>query len=512
MNNTSTPTSTDMTRRTPRAGLSKSRFLLGAQCHRLLWLKAHEPDASELHHDAATELVLHQGHLVGEEARRRFPGGVLVDLAHDDIDGRLARTQELLDAGTDIIFEASFRALGVFVAVDVLRRTERGAWEILEVKSSTKVKDEHMLDVAVQRIVLRAAGLDIERATLMHLDRACAHPETDNLLAFADLTDDAVGLEPWVADEVAAQLAILAEADAPEVAPGDHCDEPRRCPFFDRCHASLPEHHVTTLYRIGARAPSLVAQGYNTVGDLAGTAAAAALSDVARRQVRAVRANGIVIEDGLGAALAKISEPIAFLDFETVAFAIPRFEGARPWDSIAAQASVHIVDGERTEHKAWIADGSDDPRAAIGAFIIDATRGARTILAWNASFEVHRLREIAEAVPLLAPDIDAVIERIVDLLPIVRSHVYHPDFGGSFSLKSVAPALAPGLSYADLEIASGDDAAAALFALFDDATDAGERERLRGALLAYCARDTEALVAVFRTLSNLGASGARAST
>lgn len=487
----------------PRAAprLSKSRFMLGLQCHRRLWWTVHEPDAEELVRDPSTEVVFAQGHEVGEEARRRFPGGVLVDSPHYDIAGRVRQTQAFLEDGAKVIFEASFLHQGVFVAVDVLQRTARG-WHLLEVKSSTKVKDEHHADIAVQRWVAMGAGLKVERAQLMHLNGACRYPELSDLFTRVDLTKEARALEREVAGEASAQLSMLT-GECPELAEGTDCERPYPCPFSDRCHKRLPAHHISTLYRVGDKALAEYADaGIERVRELD---VASVSSAIAKRQVRAVKAKQTVVEPGLVASLAKLRAPLAFLDFETVGFAIPRYPECTPWTQVAAQASVHVeIDGELLHHE-HLATGTDDPRPALARFVIERLRGARTILCWSAQFERGRLQEIGAAFPKLKRPLDDVCARIVDLLPIVRDHVYHPDFNGSFSLKSVAPALVPGLAYDGLEIGGGQDASAALYRMLSGKLDDEEGAKARAALLEYCALDTRALVEILAVLRKLAA-------
>ncbi|MDP2345546.1 MAG: DUF2779 domain-containing protein [Deltaproteobacteria bacterium] len=499
-------------------GLSKSRFLVGSQCHRLLWWSVHEREAPERVHGPATELIFAQGHLVGEEARRRFPGGVLVDLPapHElDLEARIARTQELILAGEAVIFEAAFQHEGVFVAVDVLERGAGGGWHLIEVKSTTKVKDEHILDVALQRHVLRGCGLEVARSSVMHLNRDCVLSAADNevgtapgeLFALVDVSAEAAVLEASVAQEAQAQRVMLG-GEIPAVPVGAHCAQPRPCAFFERCHAALPEHHVSTLYAVGgAKAQRLVEQGFHTLHDLDDTVE---LPTIAQRQVRAVQAGATVVEAGLGRALHRVGGgPIGFLDLETVAFAIPRFVGCRPWGAVAAQASIHVRSRRgAVAHHAWLADGPGDPRRELGQFVVEKLAGARTVLAWNAGFEQRCLEQIARAFPELKAGLDDVIARLVDLLPIVRRHVYHPGFGGSFSLKHVAPALVPELSYDGLAVHAGMDASAALFGLLteprpDGLQDPAERTQTRESLLAYCGHDTQALVDILAVLRQL---------
>src|SRR5262249_3522653 len=118
------------------------------------------------------------------------------------------------------------------------------------------------------------------------------------------------------------------------------------------------------------------------------------------------------------------------------------------------------------------------------------------------SFEDGVLAELAAALPELAPPLEALRARLVDLLPLVRQHVYHPEFGGSVSLKAGAPALAPGFGCGDLEAIAGGGAAASAFLQMASGRlgDAGEAARLRRALLRYCERDTLALVELHRAL------------
>ena len=88
----------------------------------------------------------------------------------------------------------------------------------------------------------------------------------------------------------------------------------------------------------------------------------------------------------------------------------------------------------------------------------------------------------------------------VDLLEIVRGHFYHRDFHGSFSIKSVLPALAPEFGYEDLEIQDGNLASVAFLESINPDTKPGRRAQLRSDLLAYCERDTEAMLRVVEAM------------
>jgi len=482
-------------------GLSKSRIMAGLQCHKLLWWTVHEPEAPELVLDAPTRAVLDRGSRVGEVARRYVPGGVTIDLPYNAYAARLAATRRALESSAPAVYEASFRADGVFVAVDILERDGRGV-RLVEVKSSTGVKDQHIPDVAVQAHVLRRCGLALVGAEVMHLNRECVYPDLANLFVRVDVTE-AVGaiadqVPGWIADQVA-----MLRGPVPHVPTGAHCTEPYECPFLARCWPSLPPHHVSTLYAVGARARELDEQGYRTIHDLPDDVP---LRKIAERQRRAVQENRLIVEPGLARALAVFVPPLAFLDFETVGLAIPVWDGCRPYDAVPVQFSCHLLapDGRVTHHE-WLAEGPEDPRPKLAEHLIQACKTARTVVAYNAGFERRCVAQMAEVLPALAGTLWGIADRLVDLLPMIRSHVYHPDFNGSFGLKSVLPALVPALRYDDLAVAEGETASLELERLLFDSAELGEdaTKQLRGDLRLYCQRDTFGLVQLLRRLQEI---------
>lgn len=480
--------------------LSKSRFTSGLQCHKQLWWRVHEPDAPELVPDAAQQDTFDQGHRVGAAAQACFPGGVLVDAPHRDFEARVAQTRAAIEAGAPAIFEAAFFAEQVFVAVDILERSTDG-WTLVEVKSTSRVKPQHLPDAAVQLFVLRASGLRVDRVELMHLNRACRFPDLTNLFTREDITAEAERLQPDVRLDCTRQLTMLA-GPVPDVPVGEHCRSPYPCPFMARCWAPAPPHHIGTLYKMAHKAAQYETQGIHTVYDLPADPSLGLIQD---RQRRAVQEGRMIVASTLAAALGVVEAPFASLDFETLQPAIPVWEGCRPWDQVPAQFSCDVVDaaGAVTHHE-WLAEGPGDPRPGLARALVDACRGARVIVAYNAAFEGLVVEQLAEAVPALASDLLELKSRLVDALPLVRDHVYHPDFLGSFSLKAVLPVLVPGAGYAGLAVADGGMASVKLRRLLvDQDVPPEDVPRTRADLLAYCAMDTLGVVRLLARLREL---------
>ena len=127
--------------------------------------------------------------------------------------------------------------------------------------------------------------------------------------------------------------------------------------------------------------------------------------------------------------------------------------------------------------------------------MLDATKEADTIATYS-HFEKTKIQGLQKAVPELLPELQELEAKLVDLLPIVRDHVYHPDFLGSFSLKYVLSPLVPDLTYNDLVIVDGLVASVEIARLLFVAgkIPKEEHDRVRQDLLNYCERDTWAMV------------------
>ena len=337
------------------------------------------------------------------------------------------------------IFEAAFIENGVFVAVDILERLKRGH-RLIEVKSSSSVKDYHIPDLAVQTHVLRNAGLKIREIALMHLNRDYRHPGNGELFVIEDVTEQVEAMLPDVPAMITDQVASLSEAE-PDVPIGVHCTKGWGCPFETRCWSQAPD-HVTRLYRVGMRkALKLMSDGVECFDDVSDDTPIGAL---AHKQLDAWKKGCVIVEPGLRNALKPFLGKVGFLDFETVAMAIPVWDGLAPWGQVPVQFSYHESGrGGSHRHVEWLAEGPADPRPALAQALVNATHRVKNVATYS-SFESRCIRHLMEAVPELADELGDLDDRLVDLLPIVRSYIAHPDFGGSFSIKAVLEPLVGG--------------------------------------------------------------------
>jgi Domain of unknown function(DUF2779) len=474
--------------------LSKSRYTAGVQCHKLLWWKVHEPLAVELQPDKVLQDRFDQGTQVGELARLRFPGGVLVE--NRDV----ARTRQLIEEGAPAIFEASFLADNTFVAVDILTPAN-GGFHLTEVKSASSQEEKHLPDVAVQIHVLAQSGIKVTGATVMHLNKECHYPDLSNLFERTDVTAAVAPMLNKVGWEIDAQLRML-EGPLPEIAIGLQCHEPYACPFMERCWPSDPD-HIMRLYSIGPkRGAAFLATGVQHISDLP---PGQKLNVTQQRQIKAMKQGSIVVEPGLRQALEPFDCKLGFLDFETIQRAVPVWPGMAPWEQAPAQFSYHQADGGGGhKHAEYLAEGPRDCRPELARQMIAATKGAEKVATYS-GFEKTRIRGLQKAVPELRAELEELEGKLIDLLPVVRENVYHPDFRGSFSLKYVLSPLVPDLTYSDLVIVDGLVASVEIARLLFVAgkIPQAEHDRVRQDLLNYCERDTWAMVRVLEKLREL---------
>ena len=231
----------------------------------------------------------------------------------------------------------------------------------------------------------------------------------------------------------------------------------------------------------------------------------AKLPDAAERQMKSYRSGEIVVEEDLAKALEPFDARLGHLDFETIQRAVPVWDGLGPWHQAAAQFSFHLENGSGGfDHFEHLAEGPQDARPALARAMIEATADAERVVHYSA-FEKTRIRSLQKSVPELEAELKELEAKLIDLLPVVRKHVYHPEFRGSFSLKYVQPALVPELQYSDLVIVDGMVASVEIARLLFVAGKLTEEQhaKTRKDLLDYCERDTWATVKVLEKLREL---------
>jgi len=443
--------------------ISKSSFIRGTQCPKSLWLHLNQPDERNETSDAQ-QRIFDTGHSVGYLAQQLFSGGTDASRGEPgQVAEAIAYTAELIRKGETVIYEAAFSDGETLCYMDILVK-EADGWAAYEVKSTTRVKDYQVNDVAFQYYVITRSGLSLRRVSLVHLNNQYVrHGELDlqQLFTIETMTERILPMQSAIPERLYPLLDMLKAGIMPEISMGSQCGNPFACDFIDFCKQSCPEDENTNEARPANRD-----------------------------------------QDELDEFLEELVYPLYYMDFETIQFAVPRYDESRPYQQIPFQYSLHVQqtkDGP-VEHYDFLGTPPADPRPEFIQSLLTRLGENGSIIVWNQAFENTRLREIARDYPEYADSIDCLFERVADLMvPFRRKHLYTPDMNDSYSLKAVLPALVKDLSYSDLEIQEGGTASLIYESLYHD--NDPEQVRLKRAnLLEYCKMDTLSLIRILGML------------
>jgi hypothetical protein len=428
-------------------GLSKSRIVHGIQCPKRLWLEIHRPGLAKYSEKAA--LFLQAGNDAHKAYRQLVPNGTLIE-HQDDLPTALAQTRLALRESPSVpILEGAFQHKGVLVRADLIVRDSKG-WRLVEVKAAGSVKDYHFQDCAIQTWVIERAGIPIKRAELALINTAFVYPgggDYGGLFKHMDVTKEVRTLMKQVPGWIEESRNVLA-ATMLAIEIGDQCRTPYDCPFQEYCSSDEQAYPVRYLPNRGRIVKELIAEGILDIRDIPEGRLTKPIHERVRRVTKSGKAE---INPLVADVLRQFPYPRYYLDFETIAFAVPRWPGTRPHQPIPFQWSCHIEHaGGKIEHKWFLDTSGDAPMKAAAHSLVRNLGQAGPILVYTC-YEKRIINKLMAFVPDIASSLKPIIDRLVDLHPIVKEHYYRPDMRGSWSLKSVTACIAPEMSHAKLE-------------------------------------------------------------
>lgn len=480
--------------------LTKSNYLLGLQCPKLLWVTKNEkgriPEPDELTHSRFKE-----GNVIGVLATKVFENGI--DLSELSFKDNLEKTKEALNERTPI-FEAGFLADNLFSRGDILFPVGK-EWDIIEVKSGTKVKDINIHDVSFQKYVYEKAGLKIRKCFLMHVNNQYVKDggiEPKEFFVQADITEKVLEFSEGIEKRINNMFKIINSKETPKIDIGQYCKDPYECALKSGCWAFLPQESVFNLYLGGKKSHQLYKDGILKIKDIP--------EDIKLSERQAIQKecalnkNCKVNKKEIKKFLSSLNYPLYYLDFETINPAIPKFDGMKPYQQIPFQYSLHIQEkkGGKLKHISFLADGTNDPRPKFMQSLKENLGEKGDIIVYNESFEKSRLKECADSFPEFKDWTENnILPRIKDLLiPFRQFHFYDPKQCGSASIKKVLPVMSD-LSYEDMEINNGGYASIEYERVtYDENVSDKEKKKVRKDLEKYCELDTQAEAEIIKKL------------
>lgn len=467
--------------------ITKSLFLSAAACPAQAWYAVSEGSVSIT--SPFDRLKMEEGNEIQERARRQFPGG--------RFGGTVQQTKRLLASKGDVtIFEAAFEVDGYRTRADVLVRVGK-AYRVVEIKSSLydaqAVKDELIDDLAYTTMVLRRAGLRIVQAELCLLNRDWRLGVPDRTLFVLGDYTKAVLAQAAAFDTDWDRLkgAITGKA-RPEARLLPAC---KKCEYFKGpCIGKRIKNPIFQLPRLAEpRFHKLVDAGVKSIPDV--PANEELTPGQARVRKAVVSGKPVIDKPLLRSLLTEVKWPALYLDFETVATALPLWPDVAPHEQVVTQYSLHRCDkpGTVAQHREYLADPSRDCRRELAERLLSDTEGRGSVIHYS-SFEKTMINGLAKRLPSLAKRLRALTARLFDMERFFSQAYCHPGFEGRTSIKVVLPTLVPGMDYEGLEVGDGGDAVAAFVGMAKGEYDAALMVNVRKMLLEYCKQDTLAMV------------------
>ena len=486
--------------------ITKTDLLRLALCPNWFWLSVNEPES--LAAIGGGEALASEGITFEEFTRNRFPEGILLKSFGEP---SVAKTRQLLDEGKGCLFQATAMADGVLVKADVLERDDDGNFNLYEVKASTGIKDEYLLDIAIQRAVFNDAGISIANCFVIILNRDYVRNgelNIDEALSVLNVTAQARAMEQVDVRPLMAKAKRIKDLnDIPITDIAELSCWPNKansCGCADVSYKSLPDYSVFDLARISRDDVSkLWRRGITAIDEM--TPRSIKLSQKQATQVVLTQKKMRRVDtDKLQTELEQLRYPLYFLDYETYNFALPRLDGFRPYQQYVFQYSLHTQDspGAELEHHEFLAD---EISLASLYSLASGLRSAieddyGSVIVWHRQFEESRNDELGELQPEFRDFFRNLNQRVFDLEEIFKQQLFMDyQFKGRSSIKAVLPVLCPQFSYSDLNVQNGVQAMDAWYEWVQGAQDDEKRKDL----LAYCELDTLAMVEILRTSREL---------
>lgn len=472
-------------------------FLNAMECLTRGWFLHHVKDITA---PSPAELIrIQQGEEIHRRARARFPDGIYV--SEVNAERALKRTRDLMGQTSNrVLFEPYFRHEGCVTRADIVTGSD-SVWLLEEVKSNTSLKPDLIDDLGYTTMVMLGSRINISDVTLTVVNKDYRNGDDETqFLTTINVKEEVFSRAAQFEARRREIEDVIASPSCPESTLIWPC---RSCDFFvDQCVGKTIKVPVFEVPRLSkTKFEALVELG---VTEISGIPSDFKLSNRQRRVVDAVQSGELWVSDQIATILNLWKWPLFYLDFETVSSCLPLYEGLAPYAQIPTQYSLHIRRNNNStpEHREFLADPEKDCRRELAESLITDLEGIGNIVVYS-PFEKTTLSRMQESFEDLAEPLERAKERLVDLMAVLTDHVWHPDFAGSASIKHTLPVLVPDMDYSDLEIANGDHASAAFYNMATGKLGPADIQDTRAALLAYCKRDTFAMLKLHDAIADI---------
>lgn len=299
------------------------------------------------------------------------------------------------------------------------------------------------------------------------------------------------------------EMDKLKDGTVPPAVRTNKCTTRQKCLYYDNCFQDEQEEPADSILTLIAsqHKHAMKQEGIQFLKD----------ADIERiegsrqqyAQIMADQEGGLHVDRyALKSWLSYIKFPISFLDFEWERFAIPPYEGMKPYDVMPFEYSLHILQADGTmTHKVYL--NIHDDRKDMAENLVKDIPAEGTVMAYNAAgAEMIRIAEFAQQFPQYSKQLLSINQRMEDLQLIFETGtVYDVRMRGQWSLKIIM-AMMHDKSYKDLDINQGMDAVFQWRHL-DYSDENVDHDKIVEDLKKYCGMDSYAMTVVFQWLQKI---------
>jgi len=489
--------------------LSKSDYMLFLRHPGWLWLKKHDKSKLPLVDDAL-QAIFDGGHQFEDYAEKLFPGATRIGFSFTEKNymSMPLRTMQVVASGAQTILQGRLEGDNITCIFDVLQRVGENEFDLIEIKSSTEVKEDHILDLAFQTIVLEQAGLTVRKLFVVHVNKEYVRKgkiDIRQIITQSEITKEVKERIEETKDGIKRALAIAKSSTPPDYSPR-HVGLSALSEWMEIHNILFPQQHPHNIYKLTRLNPKLIGEledlGINLIADIPDTFD---LHPKQQLQIKATKENKRTInKEKINEFFSQFVYPLYFFDYETFSTVIPPFDGICPYQQVPFQYSLHKIDENGTmTHTEFLHTANSHPGLSLLQQLKNDIGNKGTVLVWYETFEKGRNKELGEMFPEYASFMSELNERIVDLMvPFSSNWFVDKDFFGSASLKKVLPVLVSELSYEKLGIQEGETASRIWKETILEGKNPEEKEKTIKDLLDYCCLDTLAMVQLFKFLQN----------
>lgn len=489
--------------------VSKSDYLLFLKHPAWLWLKKH--DKTKLPPvDENTQAIFNAGHLFEGYAETLFPEAIQLGFsAFQEYELLTEATHQAIHGGAKTLFQARFEHESLTCISDVVDFVDANTVDLYEIKSSTKVKPEHIDDLAFQLIVLERCGYTVRNIAVVHVNNQYVKQgdiQPKELVATTDVTQTVKDHRSATEESMTDAIVMLKQESHPDFSPL-LASKAGFSEWLSVYNHLFPQESGSIYDLCGINADLLRTLQDQGITNLVDIPENTKLRPAQAMQLESSRlGQPITHKDKINVFLSELTFPLYFLDYETLSSVVPYFDGLKPYSQLPFQYSLHVIDepGAEPHHIEYLHRNDSSPAQPLSESLRAAIGDVGSVITWNMSFEKTCNTFLGSLLPEYQTFFSDINDRVVDLmLPFSKYWYVDGRFMGSASIKYVLPVLAPHLSYKVLGIQEGATAQRIWMEAALNSMHEQEKEKIFNDLVEYCKLDTFAMVKIYEKLREI---------